>query len=68
MWMSNTATTALLMPILEAVLNELERHKVMTDVVKDEQQEAEDSLQNEQREPLQDCSGSSSNELAFENQ
>ena len=66
MWMSNTATTALLMPILEAVLNELERHKGMTDVVKDEQQEAEDSLQNEQREPLHDCSGS--NEVAFENQ
>ena len=35
MWLSNTATTAMLIPILEAVLIELERHKNMPEVVKD---------------------------------
>ena len=38
MWLSNTATTAMLIPILEAVLNELERQKEMPDIL-DEAQE-----------------------------
>ena len=35
MWLSNTATTAMLIPILEAVLTELERHRSMPEVVRD---------------------------------
>ena len=38
MWLSNTATVAMLIPILEAVLNELERHRNMPDVVEEEEE------------------------------